>query len=84
MVLFQNGVQQLRSPAKMATTVQLRCYQIWFSGFGGEDLNVIFYQNMPNLHNRYKSGERKISKKNPEHILNYSLPCSCSLNLSSF
>jgi hypothetical protein len=28
---------------------------IWFSGFRGEDLNVIFYQNMPNLHNRYKS-----------------------------
>jgi hypothetical protein len=23
--------------------------QIWFSGFTGEDLNVIFYQNMPNL-----------------------------------
>ena len=21
---------------------------IWFSGFRGEDLNVIFYQNMPN------------------------------------
>jgi hypothetical protein len=34
---------------------------IWFSGFRGEDLNVIFYQNMPNLHNRYKSTERKIS-----------------------
>jgi hypothetical protein len=27
---------------------------IWFSGFW-EDLNVIFYQNMPNLHNQYKS-----------------------------
>jgi hypothetical protein len=25
---------------------------IWFSSFRGEDLNVIFYQNMPNLHNR--------------------------------
>ena len=33
---------------------------IWFSNFRGEDLNVIFYQNM---HNRYKSAERKISKK---------------------
>jgi hypothetical protein len=22
---------------------------IWFSGFRGEDLNVIFYQNMPNM-----------------------------------
>jgi hypothetical protein len=30
-----------------------------------EDLNVIFYQNMPNLHNRYISAERKISQKNP-------------------
>jgi hypothetical protein len=38
---------------------------IWFSGFRGEDLNVIFYQNMPNLHNRYKSAERNISQKNP-------------------
>jgi hypothetical protein len=25
---------------------------IWFSGFRGEDLNGIFYQNMPNLHIR--------------------------------
>ena len=41
---------------------------IWFSGFRGEDLNVIFYQNMPNLHNRYISAERKISQKNPEYI----------------
>jgi hypothetical protein len=39
---------------------------------GGEDLNVIFYQNMPNLHNRYISAERKISQKNPDYILNYS------------
>jgi hypothetical protein len=31
MDLFQNGVRQLRSPAKMAATVQLRCYwkQLW-------------------------------------------------------
>jgi hypothetical protein len=34
-----------------------------FSDFRGEDLNVIFYQNMPNLHNRYKSAERKIAQK---------------------
>jgi muramidase (phage lysozyme) len=27
---------------------------IWFSSFRGEDLND-FYQNMPNLHNRYIS-----------------------------
>jgi hypothetical protein len=51
---------------------------IWFSGFRGKDLNVIFYQNMPNLHNRYKSAERKISQKNLEYLLNYSLPCNCS------
>jgi hypothetical protein len=37
---------------------------------------VIFYQNMPNLHNRYISAERKISQKNPEYMLNYSFPCS--------
>jgi gamma-glutamylcysteine synthetase len=37
-----------------------------------EDLNVILYQNMPNLHNRYISAERKISQ---EYMLNYSLPC---------
>jgi hypothetical protein len=36
---------------------------IWFSGFRGEYLNVIFYQNMPNLHNRYILAERKISQK---------------------
>jgi hypothetical protein len=36
---------------------------IWFSGVRGEDLNVIFYQNMPNLHNRYKSAERIVSQK---------------------
>jgi hypothetical protein len=38
---------------------------IWFCSFRGEDLNVI-YQNMPNLHNRYISAERKISQKNLE------------------
>jgi hypothetical protein len=38
------------------------------NGFRGEDLNVIVYQNMPNLHNRYKSAERKISQKTPEYI----------------
>jgi hypothetical protein len=59
-------------------TIPARFGLIWFSSFRGEDLNVIFYQNMPNLHNLYKSAERKISQKNPKHMLNYSLPCSCS------
>ena len=58
--------------------------QIWYSGFRGEDSNVICYQNMPNLHNRYIWAERNISQKNPEYMLNCSLPCSCSYNLSSF
>jgi hypothetical protein len=38
------------------------------SGFRGEDLNVIFYQNMPNLHNRYISAEGKNSQKTPEYM----------------
>ena len=65
-------------------TIPARFGLIWFSGFRGEDLNVIFYQNMPNLHNRYISAERKISQKNPEYMLNHSLPCSCSSHFSSF
>jgi hypothetical protein len=54
-------------------TIPARFGLIWFSSFRGEDLNVIFYQNMPNLHNRYKSTERKISQKNPEYMLK--TPC---------
>ena len=65
-------------------TIPARFGLIWFSGCRGEDLNVIFYKNMPNLHNRYKSAERKISQKKPEYMLNYFLPCSCSYNFSSF
>jgi hypothetical protein len=41
---------------------------IWFSGFREEDLNVIFYQNMPNLHNLYKSAEQKIPQKNLDYM----------------
>jgi hypothetical protein len=59
-------------------TIPAKFGLIWFSSFREEDLNVIFYQNMPNLHIRYKSAERYISQKNPEYMLNYSLPCSCS------
>ena len=54
-------------------TIPARFGLIWFSGFRGEDLNVIFYQNMPNLHNLYISAERKISQKNLEYMLNYFL-----------
>ena len=59
-------------------TIPAKFGLIWFSSFREEDLNVIFYQNMPNLHNRYKSTERKILPKNLEYMLNNSLPCSCS------
>jgi hypothetical protein len=45
-------------------TISAKFALIWFSSFRGENLNVIFYQNMPNL---YKSVERKISQKNPEY-----------------
>jgi hypothetical protein len=65
-------------------TIPARFGLIWFRGFRGEDLNVIFYQNMPNLHNRYKSAERQMSQKNQEYMLNYSFPCSCSKKLRSF
>ena len=40
-------------------------FQIWFN-LVGEDLNVIFYQNMPNLYNQYKSADRNISQKKTE------------------
>ena len=59
-------------------TIPVRFGLIWFSGFRGEDLNVIFYQNMPILNNLYKSAERKIPQKKTEYMLNYSLLCSCS------
>ena len=49
-------------------TIPARFSVIWFSGFRGEDLNVIFYQNMTNLHNQHKSSHRKISLKIPEYI----------------
>ena len=41
---------------------------IWFSGFRGEGLNVIFYQNMSNLYNLYKSAEQKIPQKNSDYM----------------
>jgi hypothetical protein len=45
---------------------------IWCRGFRGEDINAMFYRNIPNLNNRFKSAERNISQKNPENLLNYS------------
>ena len=45
-------------------TIPARFGLICFSGFREEDLNVLFYKNMSNLRNRYKSAERKISQQN--------------------
>jgi hypothetical protein len=50
------------------STIPAKFALIWFSGFRGEDLNVIFYQNMSNLYNLHKSAERKIPKKNPDYM----------------
>jgi hypothetical protein len=58
------------------TTIPAKFGLIWFSGFREKDLNVIFYQNMPNLHNQYKSAERQNSQKNQDYMLNYLLSCS--------
>jgi hypothetical protein len=48
-------------------TISARFGLIWFSGFRGEYLNVIFYQNMHtgSLHNLYKSAERKTAQEKP-------------------
>jgi hypothetical protein len=51
--IFLKGIHPGTIPARLGLN--------WFSGFRGEDLNVIFYQNMPNLHNRYKSAERNLT-----------------------
>jgi hypothetical protein len=52
-------------------TIPTRFGLIWFSGFRGEDLNVIFYQNMPNLHNRKleKRGDEILKKSSPRKLL---------------
>jgi hypothetical protein len=44
-------------------TISARFGLIWFSGFRGEDLNVIFYQNMPNLHNRINRLKENFTEK---------------------
>ena len=46
--------------------------------YPSQDLNVIFCQNMPNLHNLNKSAEPKIPQKNLDYMQNYSMQCSCS------
>jgi len=43
-------------------TIPAKFSLIWFIGFRG-DLNVLFYQNMRNLHNKNKSSERTFHRK---------------------
>jgi hypothetical protein len=62
-----------RSSLTYIPSIPARFGLIWFSGFRGEDLNVIFYQNMPNLHNWYISAERNISQKNSEYMLTFKM-----------
>ena len=81
---WRAGLSDIILKGDHSRTIPAKFALIWFTGFRGEDLNVIFYQNMSNLYNRYKSVERKISQKNPEYMLIYSLSCSCSYSLSSF
>ena len=45
------------------TTIPSKIGLIWLNTFRGEDLNVIYYYNTHNLHNRYKSAEKQISQK---------------------
>jgi hypothetical protein len=59
--LKRAGLSDIILKGTQPRTIPARFGVIWFSGFRGADLNVIFYQNMPNLHNRYKLAERKIS-----------------------
>jgi hypothetical protein len=62
-------------------------WQVWFNfvqRFQRKRFKCDLLSKLSNLHNRYKLAERKISQKNPEYMLNYSFPCSCSKNLSSY
>jgi hypothetical protein len=52
---WKAGLSDTILKGTLPKTIPARFGKIWFSGYRGKDLNVIFYQNMPNLHNRYKS-----------------------------
>jgi hypothetical protein len=60
-------IEKKSSPLKLLSQSQPSFAEVIL---GWSSSNVIFYQNMPNLHNRYKSAERKLSQKNPEYMLN--------------
>jgi hypothetical protein len=46
---WRQGLSETILKGTHPSTIPARFGVIWFSGFRGEDLNVIFYQNMPNL-----------------------------------
>ena len=52
---WRAGLSDTILKGKHQGAIPARFGLILFSGFRGEDLNAIFYQNMPNLHNRYIS-----------------------------
>jgi hypothetical protein len=56
MVGMVDGWVPFKTASDSPALLPARFGLFWFSGFR-EDLNVIFYQDMPNLHNRYKSAE---------------------------
>ena len=56
-------------------TIPARFGLIWFSGFRGEDLNVIFYQNMPNLHNRYIQHAQHVLARNHHGRCFFAVKC---------
>jgi hypothetical protein len=49
-------------------TILARFGLIWLSGFRGEDLNVIFYQNMPRLPTKM-AAKLKIEKRGDEILI---------------
>jgi hypothetical protein len=60
---WREGLSDIIVKGTHQGTIPARFGLIWFRGFRGKDLNVNFYQNMPNLHNWYKSAETKFHRK---------------------
>jgi hypothetical protein len=50
-----SGKKDCKLKGNNPRTIQAKFALICFSGLRGKDLNVIFYQNMPNLYNRHNN-----------------------------
>jgi hypothetical protein len=48
LIVWRAGLSDTILKGNHPGTIPARFGLIWFSGFRGEDLNAIFYQNMPN------------------------------------